>query len=322
MDIREQYPLFPTSDLQQITHARSIRYPKFAGTDLAYVLTTDFLVTFKASNGTTQLAARTVKYSDALQPSKSLERTLQKLEIERYFWTEQGVDWGIVTELSIPRALSENLQWLRLCAVVDKGLIHSGIQQRFVDALDRLNPADRILSPNIRIAGQAAHLHYKDAIQLFKHMVWHKSILLDLKTAPLRLTESVFRHVASTKMQLLQPALAALRSGDPKVMRRFDDLLPSEEHMNAMMLISGITTEVSFLRELRSPANVPIVKEPVIADDSNTAIPAPLSPIADKSQQAKELASQDDPLQALHLAGWMTRDALEFSPAYRLRRAT
>jgi len=188
VDIREQYPLFPISDLQQIAHARSIRYPKFAGTDLPYVLTTDFLVTYKASNGTTQLAARTVKYSEALQPSKSLERTLQKFEIERCLWTEQGVDWGIVTEKSIPAPLAENLQWLRQGAVVDKGLMQPGIQHHFQDALDRLNPADRILSANIRIAGQAAHLHYKDAILLFKHMVWHKNILLDLKTAPLRLT--------------------------------------------------------------------------------------------------------------------------------------
>jgi hypothetical protein len=38
------------------------------------------------------------------------------------------------------------------------------------------------------MAGQAAHMHYKDATQLFKHLVWHKSILLDLKSAPLRLT--------------------------------------------------------------------------------------------------------------------------------------
>lgn len=188
VDIREQYPLFPTSDLQQIAHARSIRYPKFAGTDLPYVLTTDFLVTYKASNGTTQLAARTVKYSDALEPSKSLERTLQKLEIEHCFWLEQGVDWGIVTQKAIPLALAENLQWLRQAAVVDKGLLQPGTQHSFLDALDRLNPADRILSANIRIAGQAAQLHYKDAIQLFKHMVWHKSILLDLKSAPLRLT--------------------------------------------------------------------------------------------------------------------------------------
>lgn len=188
VDIREQYPLLPTSDLQQIAHERSIRYPKFAGTDLPYVLTTDFLVTYKASNGTTQLAARTVKYSDALQPSSTLQRTLQKLEIERYFWLNQGVDWGIVTEQAIPAALSENLQWLRQSAVVDKGLLQPGIQQRFMDALDRLNPADRILSANIRMAGQAAHIHYKDAIQLFKHLVWHKSILLDLKAAPLRLT--------------------------------------------------------------------------------------------------------------------------------------
>lgn len=138
-----------------------------------------------------------------------------------------------------------------------------------------------------------------------------------------RLTEVVLRHVASTKMQLLQPALAALRSGDPKVMRRFDDLLPSEEHLNAMMLMSGTTTEVSFLRDLQSPANTPVIKEVVVvANDLDTEISAPLQPTADQKQQAKELASHDDPFQALHQAGWMTRDALEFSPAYRLRRAT
>jgi TnsA endonuclease N terminal len=136
VDIREQYPLLPTSDLQQIAHERSIRYPKFAGTELPYVLTTDFLVTYRASNGTTQLAARTVKHSDALQPSKTLDRTLQKLEIERCFWLEQCVDWGIVTELSIPAALSENLQWLRQSALVDKCLRQPGIQQRFMDALE------------------------------------------------------------------------------------------------------------------------------------------------------------------------------------------
>ena len=135
-----------------------------------------------------------------------------------------------------------------------------------------------------------------------------------------RLTEAVLRHVASTKMQLLQPALAALRSGDPKVMRRFDDLLPPEEHLNAIMLMSGTTAEVSFLRELRTPTNALVVDPPVaVAEDFEREEPESSPAPADQRQQAKELASQVDPLQALHQAGWMTADALEFSPTYRLR---
>ena len=130
-----------------------------------------------------------------------------------------------------------------------------------------------------------------------------------------RLTEAVLRHVSNTKMQLLQPALAALRSGDPKVMRNFDDLLPSEEHLNAMMRMSGSTAEVSFLRELRVPVVAPTVTA-IKPSDVEVILQAAST---GKAQQAKDLASQENPLQSLHQAGWMTVDALEFSPTYRLR---
>lgn len=109
-------------------------------------------------------------------------------------------------------------------------------------------------------------------------------------------------------------------------MRRFDDLLPSEDHLNAMMLMSGTTGEVSFLREMRAPANAPVVAPPVVVDvfevDEPVSRPAP----ADHRQQARELANQENPSQALHQAGRMTEDvnedALEFSQAYRLRAGT
>lgn len=136
------------------------------------------------------------------------------------------------------------------------------------------------------------------------------------------LTEAVLRHVAATKMQLLQPALAALRSGDPKVMRRFDDLLPSEEHLNAMMVMPGTTGELSFLRELRAPANAPVVTPTASAVEPFDAETIRLTPATGIVQQAKDLATQENPLQALHQAGWMTADALEFSPTHRLRTAS
>jgi hypothetical protein len=177
--------------LQEIAQARGIRYPKFAGTDLPFVLTTDFLVTYRAKDGTTQLAARTVKYSKDLQPSKSLERTLQKLELEKAYWEAQGVSWGIVTEQIVTPVLAENLQWFHQGAVIDRRLSQVSVQERFLEAMDRLDPAERILSANIRLAGNALHLPYKDAQLLFKHLVWTKAIVLDIATAPIRLTGTV-----------------------------------------------------------------------------------------------------------------------------------
>ena len=188
LDIREQYPLLPVDDFLAIAEAKGIRYPKYAGTDLPFVMTTDFLVTYRTSTGNTQLAARTVKYSSDLQPSRKLERTLQKFEIEKTGWNDQGIDWGIVTEQSLNPVLVENLQWLRQNALSDRRLTQQSLQQRFLDALNRLHPGDRTLSANIRLAAQAVHLPYKDATSLFKHLVWNKLLMLDLQSAPLRLT--------------------------------------------------------------------------------------------------------------------------------------
>lgn len=134
-----------------------------------------------------------------------------------------------------------------------------------------------------------------------------------------RLTETVLRHVAATKMQLLQPALAALRSGDPKKMRAFDDLLPSEAHMNAMLAVPGTSGTLSFLRDMRAPggASAPVYEPMGAISPSVEAAHAPTVPIKAVLQVAKGMARQDDPMAALRAAGWLVDDVLEFSPAYR-----
>ena len=54
-----------------------------------YVLTCDFMITTQSG-----LMARTIKLSSDLQN----KRTLEKLEIERRYWKEVGIDWKLVTE--------------------------------------------------------------------------------------------------------------------------------------------------------------------------------------------------------------------------------
>lgn len=106
-DIREQYPLLPLEETLAIAEQCGISHPKDPKTQEPIVMTTDFLITVSQEIGFIE-QARTVKSSQDLQS----RRTLEKLEIERIYWQERSVDWGIVTEREIPQILSKNVAWL------------------------------------------------------------------------------------------------------------------------------------------------------------------------------------------------------------------
>lgn len=76
-------------------------------------MTTDFVVTVKADDGSVREFARTLKYADDLSSGSELQRTLEKLELERAFWRQRDVHWQIVTEESVNPVVAKNLGWLR-----------------------------------------------------------------------------------------------------------------------------------------------------------------------------------------------------------------
>lgn len=182
VDIREQYPLLPQSTVQSIANALNIRYPVYPGTKVPYVMTTDFLVSVQQPDGSTRLAARTIKYTESLASGKGLKRTLEKLEIERAFWSGCGVDWSIVTEKNMPATLIHNLDWFRKAAILKRHLQQRPLIESFLKELTCVReyqwPLERVLR---HIAG-LLFIPYSDAKAIFMHLVWHKNILMDLKT--------------------------------------------------------------------------------------------------------------------------------------------
>jgi len=67
VDIREQFPLFPKARSRDIAAEMGIRYPMYVGTQLPYVMTSDFLVTVQDSPGDKKrLTVRTCKYEREL----------------------------------------------------------------------------------------------------------------------------------------------------------------------------------------------------------------------------------------------------------------
>jgi hypothetical protein len=105
-DFREQFPLLPIERTLEIAQQCGIRHPIDTMTREPIVMTTDFLILYPESIGTSR-KARTIKLSKDLT-----KRTIEKFEIERRYWLSLGVHWAIVTERDIDMQLVGSLRWV------------------------------------------------------------------------------------------------------------------------------------------------------------------------------------------------------------------
>ena len=95
LDIREQFPLLPLSETEEIAAALGYKHPRAPGGACDEVMTTDFLLTVRGSDSdpAPHLEARYVKY----QKDMDNKRTCEKMQIERAFWTAYDVTFKVVT---------------------------------------------------------------------------------------------------------------------------------------------------------------------------------------------------------------------------------
>ena len=107
VDIREQYPLLPVEEAEEIALHLEYKYPYEPGENTRHVMTTDFLITVKNSDGE-YIVARHVKYAKDLNNP----RTLEKFEIECAYWASRGVELRAVTEESFDRRMARNIAFL------------------------------------------------------------------------------------------------------------------------------------------------------------------------------------------------------------------
>ncbi|NOJ73559.1 TnsA endonuclease N-terminal domain-containing protein [Paenibacillus alvei] len=106
IDIREQYPLLPLEKTLFIAQKLGIKHPIDPKTKYPIVMTTDMLLTVRSS-GEYRFKAHSIKPIDKLN-----QRVLEKLQIERIFMEDQGVEWRLITENQINYDLVKNVEWL------------------------------------------------------------------------------------------------------------------------------------------------------------------------------------------------------------------
>ncbi|WP_224958707.1 TnsA endonuclease N-terminal domain-containing protein [Geomonas subterranea] len=113
-DIREQYPLQQEETIE-IAARLGIVHPIKPGTGDLAVLTTDFLLDVLV-DGRVVMVARAVKLSEDLNDF----RVIEKLEIERTYWRERKIDWGIITpNRDFPKNLARNVAWVHTAFYAD-----------------------------------------------------------------------------------------------------------------------------------------------------------------------------------------------------------
>lgn len=112
-DIREQFPL-DREETREIAASAAIRHPVDVASRADLVQTSDLVVDLR-QDGVPRILARAVKsVSELAKP-----RVVEKLEIERRYWTARNVDWGIITERELPVTVIRNLTFLQGCSGLD-----------------------------------------------------------------------------------------------------------------------------------------------------------------------------------------------------------
>jgi hypothetical protein len=111
VDIREQYPLDRELTLEIASMLR-IRHPVYPGTKVPVVMTVDFLTT-EERDGRRSLAAYNAKTTLEAENVRSME----KLEIQRYYLQGMGIPHHLVFSSEIPAQTVGNLERIRGGAV-------------------------------------------------------------------------------------------------------------------------------------------------------------------------------------------------------------
>lgn len=174
-DIRESFPLLDVMEV--IDDKDDLRFDKFMDkqTGEPYVLTTNFLLTINAPNGSEKYVARTIKNTTELKRKITFER----LEIERRYWLAKGVDWKVMTQKELPRQLAKNIEWVRETMLEGEDELNkdelSAFLVRYLLENDEL-PTRNVLG----LFDKGEDLHNGTGLFLFRYLIAKHELKVDM----------------------------------------------------------------------------------------------------------------------------------------------
>lgn len=181
VDIREQFPLLPLEETILIANELGVNHPKHPETGEFIVMTTDFLLTVDGEDKMLE-RARTIKAKDDLLD----KRVIEKFEIERVYWSKKGIDWGIVTEEEIDKAMAHNISYVHGYKDISNldcfiNMATNEIKDLVYEFLKRIVDDERSMRVICSEFDNEMLLEKGSGLSIFKYLVINKIIEIDIK---------------------------------------------------------------------------------------------------------------------------------------------
>lgn len=181
VDIREQYPLIEQEKTKLIAEELGVKHPVDNINKTPLVLTTDFYITLK-------IEGREVNIARTVKPSKELNKksVIEKFEIERKYWDNRNIDWGIVTEKDINETVASNIEFLypayRLENTVELEVkdLYS-IAEILKNKLKKVKNKEILINDILSETDKEMNIEEGTSLYLFRHLVAKKEISLNMK---------------------------------------------------------------------------------------------------------------------------------------------
>lgn len=189
LDIREQHALLPLEKTLFIAEKLNIRHPVHPKTKHPIVLTTDFVITVKTPDGVKHCA-------HSVKPlSKLNKRVMEKLEIERRFFEDEGMIWRLITEREINYNLVHNMRWIHSARTLESRpyLCSSLVNQVAPDLLNALSDPSVPAALSASCIDSQYNLPPGTGLFILRHMIANRcwkidmNVRLDFVAKPVRI---------------------------------------------------------------------------------------------------------------------------------------
>ncbi|HBO3147889.1 TnsA endonuclease N-terminal domain-containing protein [Pseudomonas aeruginosa] len=197
VDIREQFPLIDYDETYSIALQKNIRPALYVGTDVPFVFTADFMLSFARPGNEPSLVAISLKYREEINAASvdKRKRIFEKQEIEKEYWARRGVRSTLCFYEDLPHTKIKNLIILRDYANLPLSVASDKNLNKIIGFFEALADPEGIenipLRSLIRTVSQNVYMEYKTVKELFFYLIWHKKIFIDLDLYQLNLSKPV-----------------------------------------------------------------------------------------------------------------------------------
>ena len=121
------------------------------------------------------------------------KKTLERLEIERRYWTGKGIDWGIVTQKEISTVFTKNIEWVHSClySYVERGFTQDELIYLSNSLIERLIDTKQSIRKVTADFDKEFNYDSGTGLFVFKFLIASKQIGIDMtKQIDLNLSNS------------------------------------------------------------------------------------------------------------------------------------